>query len=160
MPHGNEGDGAAFLAVFDTNVLIDVMRDALGAPARLLDAVREGMVIPIATDAVRKEYALIIQRMRPAGEDLEHIKQFVQALKVVAPQDTDVVIDDKEDYKFIQAALGGNADYIITSDRHLLDVGEVGATRIVSPTEAMATIEGEGTISGAWQSWVKGLGIG
>jgi len=35
-----------------------------------------------------------------------------------------VVIDDPEDYKFIRAAVGGEADAIVSNDRHLLDIGK------------------------------------
>jgi len=44
-----------------------------------------------------------------------------------------VVKDDPTDDKFIETAMNSNADYIITQDKHLLDIQEFEKIKIVTP---------------------------
>jgi len=48
----------------------------------------------------------------------------------------DVVKDDPDDNKFIEAAVAGKADIIISQDKHLLKVGEYKGIKIIGPEEA------------------------
>lgn len=43
--------------------------------------------------------------------------------------------DDPEDNKFLDAAVAGKADYIISGDKHLLNLRKFKGIRIVSPAE-------------------------
>ncbi|MDB5813179.1 MAG: hypothetical protein JWN23_296 [Rhodocyclales bacterium] len=43
---------------------------------------------------------------------------------------------DADDDKFIHTGLAGEADIIVSGDRDLLDLGQVGELRIMTPTEA------------------------
>ena len=46
-----------------------------------------------------------------------------------------IVKDDPEDNKFIEAAVAGNAQYIISQDKHLLKLKEFRGIRIIRPDE-------------------------
>lgn len=46
-----------------------------------------------------------------------------------------VVKNDPDDDKFIEAAFEGNAHYIISKDKHLLSLKEYGTIKIISPEE-------------------------
>ena len=60
---------------------------------------------------------------------------------LVEPQERiEIVKDDKDDNKFIEAAVEGKADYIITQDNHLLNIKEVRGIRIISPEEFLKVI--------------------
>ena len=60
---------------------------------------------------------------------------------LVEPQEKiEIVKDDKDDNKFIEAAVEGKADYIITQDNHLLNIKEVRGIRIISPEEFLKVI--------------------
>jgi len=43
-------------------------------------------------------------------------------------------VEDREDARFLACALAADADYLITSDNHLLRVGNFGRTSIVKPS--------------------------
>ena len=43
--------------------------------------------------------------------------------------------DDPDDNKFIEAALEGKAEYIVTQDNHLLKIKEFKGIKIISPEE-------------------------
>lgn len=59
----------------------------------------------------------------------------MNASKVKPIQKVFMVKEDSEDNKFLECALEGKADYLITSDRHLLELGEFAQTKICKPTQ-------------------------
>ena len=46
-----------------------------------------------------------------------------------------VVKKDPSDNKFIECAIAANADYLVSGDEHLLEIGRYQDTRIVSVRE-------------------------
>lgn len=146
--------------VVDTNVLIDGFQDDYSAEAKLIDAVRSGELIALATTKVIKEYRLILGRLIADKQYRLRVEEFLSSLEEVEPEYVDVVIDDDEDLKLLEAAAGGEADLLITSDRHLLDVGESDNVRIVNPEEAWRRVEDELGGEKEWQGIVEGWGIG
>lgn len=159
MPLHDESGDDVLRVVLDTNVLIDSTNDPLNAASQLLDAVLEGTVIALGTPATKREYHNIANRFMLAEEDKERIQEYLARVQSVDAVHVDTTIDDAEDYKFLQAAVGGRADILVTSDRHLLDIGEIEDMRIVRPNEAVAMLDDTTESGGEWQSWVQGLGI-
>jgi putative PIN family toxin of toxin-antitoxin system len=145
--------------VLDTNVLIDGFQDEYSAEARLIDAVREGAVTAIASPKTIKEYQLILRRLIADQEYRSKIHEFLSMVEEAEPEYVDVVLDDEEDLKFLEAAVGGEADVVITSDRHLLDVGEADGVRIITPEEAARRLDDELGGTGEWQGILEGWGI-
>lgn len=145
--------------VFDTNVLIDAFADDFSAQARLIEAVREGRMEAVYTSAVAREYRRILHRLIADPLDRERVDVFMKAARVVKPERVDVQIDDPEDYKIAQAAVGGEADVIVTNDRHLLDVGRIGDIRVMTPQECWVAYQEEAG-DDEWSEWRRGLGIG
>lgn len=146
--------------IFDTNVLIDGFSDDFSAQAQLLEMVAAGKLTALITPRIEREYRLILNRLISDPTYHQRIEQFLQPAERVAEQPAEVTIDDLEDYKFLQAAVGGQADLIITMDQHLLSAGEVGETRIVAPQEALTMLKEESGNGDAWRNFVKGIGIG
>ncbi len=62
---------------------------------------------------------------------------------VVPKRKVNVVKGDPDDNKFIEAALEGEADYIVTQDRHLLDIKEFEGIKIVTPKEFLQILESD-----------------
>lgn len=58
--------------------------------------------------------------------------------ELVEPEEKlDIVKDDSDDNKFIEAAITGKADFIISQDKHLLNLKEFRGIKIVKPEEIM-----------------------
>lgn len=56
--------------------------------------------------------------------------------ELVEPEErVDVIKDDPDDNKFIEAAIEGNADYIVSQDKHLLNIKEYQGIKIILPEE-------------------------
>lgn len=146
--------------VLDTNVLIDGFSDDFSAQAKLIDAVRDGEITALGTPGTQREHRKILNRLISDPAYRSRIEDFLENLENVEPARVDVVLDDEEDRKFVDAAVGGEADMLVTSDRHLLDVGEIEGVRIVTPQECWSMFEDEQGGSGQWGEFVRGMGIG
>jgi len=46
-----------------------------------------------------------------------------------------VINEDAEDNKILECALAAGADYIVTGDNHLIQLGKFRKTRILAPRE-------------------------
>jgi len=53
-----------------------------------------------------------------------------------------IIKDDPDDNKFLEAGISGNADLIISQDKHLLKLKEYQKIKIISPEEALLLIKG------------------
>jgi predicted nucleic acid-binding protein len=59
----------------------------------------------------------------------------IQAEIVLAPTLPQVIHDDPSDDKFLEAAVAGNASYIISGDKHLLKLSEFQGIQILKPKD-------------------------
>jgi len=60
---------------------------------------------------------------------------------VMIENDLNIIVEDLSDNKFIETALVGKADYIITQDNHLLKLKEFEGIRILTPKEFLNIIK-------------------
>ena len=70
----------------------------------------------------------------------EMIKEWVDLIVrnsiIVEPKEKiNIVKDDPKDNIFIETAVVGNADYIISQDNHLLKLKDFGGIKIITPEE-------------------------
>ena len=60
---------------------------------------------------------------------------------VVPNKKIEIIKDDPDDNKFIEAALEGKAEYIVTQDKHLLKIKEFKGIKIITPEEFIKLFE-------------------
>ena len=142
--------------VLDTNVLIDALTDEFNVQSQLIETVVNGEITAVYTAAVKREYERIRDRLTRVEAGRQRVNEFLAACVNGPTGQVPVRLDDKEDRKFIAAATGSAADAIVTNDRHLLQVGEIGPIKIMTPAECWHRFEDEqrGT-SGVWHEWMK-----
>ena len=67
---------------------------------------------------------------------------------IVEPAEAlNVVEEDESDNRYLECAIEGRAQYVVTGDKHLLDIGEYSGIIILSPA-AFVTAVIEGTLDG------------
>ena len=124
--------------VLDTNVFISGIFFT-GPPYQILKAWRDGKVQLLVSPSILDEYQrigveLVLQfrdgDLRPFWDLLT-----IQAEIVLAPTLPQVIHDDTSDDKFLEAAVAGNASYIISGDKHLLKLSEFQGIRILKPKD-------------------------
>ncbi len=145
--------------VFDTNVLIDGFQDDFSAQARLVETVRDGELQAAVTPAVVREYKKILHRLIQDARYQDEIEDFLFMATEVQPVKVDITVDDKEDMKFIEAAVGGQVDALVTNDKHLLDIGEIDTIKIVTPQEAWQWYDNETGGRSEWENFITGIGL-
>lgn len=145
--------------VIDTNVLIDATADLSGFAHQVIALVSGGNVKAVASRRIEDEYQALIARAanKQARVALEDFFDCVERVRV--HERVDVRAEDHDDQKFLDCAGATQADFIITNDHHLLDLGISGKTKIVRPKEFISLFQSaqdpEG--KGEWASWVKQL---
>ena len=90
--------------------------------------------VPITDEILRKLIAYGVDHELMTSDDLfDLMKFFVRALPdtvlVRLTKGYGLVIEDKEDNKFVDAAIEGNADYLISNDPHILRLKGKGIRR-------------------------------
>ncbi|MDI6884504.1 MAG: putative toxin-antitoxin system toxin component, PIN family [Hadesarchaea archaeon] len=121
--------------VLDTNLFIAAYFNRRSSSAKIIDLCLRRKHELIFSRRLRREAEAILRNVRASGEFMERIRKlFANAIKVKPTQKVFVVREDPEDNKLLECALEGEADYLVTSDRHLLKLGEFGQTKICKPS--------------------------
>jgi len=137
--------------VLDANVVVSGWLQALGPSARILDEAGAGRLRVVLSPAIIAEYRRSLRYTkirRRLHVPVEVVEAWIDALVLladVAPGDrrVAVVAADPDDDKYLAAALEGQASFVVTGDRDLLDVGSHEGVRIVSPRAFLEILERE-----------------
>ena len=119
----------------DTNVLISAFITE-GNEYAVLDLAREGKIKLIISEAILEEFNEVIQREK-FGFSQEQIVDFNTQLsaisEIVEPREKiSAVKSDPDDDKILEAAVEGKVDYLISGDKHLLDLEKFRGINVVN----------------------------
>ena len=125
-------------AVLDTNVLISSVIST-GVPHEIVVkgfSSEYQIVVSVATltefrDTLLKYPEKFHMDEEDIQEEVETIRYFAEF--VDPDEEITAVDDDPDDDKFLEAAVAGNVDYIVSGDRHLLDLDSFQGIEIVEP---------------------------
>ncbi|WP_435120132.1 putative toxin-antitoxin system toxin component, PIN family [Halolamina sp. C58] len=125
-------------AVLDTNVLISSVIST-GVPHEIVVkgfSSEYQIVVSVATltefrDTLLKYPEKFQMDEEDVQEEVETIRYFAEF--VDPDEEITAVDDDPDDDKFLEAAVAGNVDYIVSGDRHLLDLDSFQGIEIVEP---------------------------
>jgi putative PIN family toxin of toxin-antitoxin system len=119
--------------VVDTNILVASAYQPASASGRIVDALEQGELLLLISPGILREYERIIPRaVRVAGQ-VGRLRTIIAAGLEVRPSENPPVTEDREDDKFVAAALAGSAEYIISNDPHLLEVDGYCGLRVIRP---------------------------
>lgn len=138
--------------VLDTNIIVSRFLSVHGNPALILALWEKGVFELIVTEAILAEYARVLaypavqSRHRLTTDEIgQAIANFRSFAVLVEPTETlDVVTDDPSDNRFLEAAVAGGCEYIVSGDPHLLTIGEYRGIAILNPAAFVALLEQQG----------------
>ncbi len=134
--------------VLDTNIIVSATILKRGHSAQILDLWREGEIEVAISPSILKEIEEVLKRPRIVKQQWlkkEEVEALVERLRqscVLTPGRLAlrVVEEDPADDKFIVCALEAEADYIVSGDIHLRNLGEYRGIKIVPPREFLEAI--------------------
>lgn len=140
-------------AVLDVNVLVSSTVGPLGHSRQLLTAwqdqrftllTSEGMIVELEE---KLRLPRISQRYKLTEEDIRFVVGLLrtQAQLVMVPaEEQRVVTSDPEDDYVLATARLGQAQYLVTGDRNLLNMGEYEEVTIITPREFLEIFQSVG----------------
>ena len=129
--------------VIDTNIMVGAMMKPTGASRKILDMWVDGRLVLLVTSQIRREYLSILSQPWVKSDWVAEFNGRIdESAEIVVPNErVSVIKEDPSDNMFLECAAAGKADYIITSDRHLLELKRFGETQIVTPTKFLRHVE-------------------
>ena len=128
--------------LLDTNVFVAAYWAKSSASARLVRACAEGVAQAHYTQEVKREIDRVLRTIKVPDSYLKSLAAFWDRATEVRGVPVDSVkTEDPDDQKFLEAAAGGGTDLLVTNDDHLLRVGYIGRTEILTPGSALKLVE-------------------
>ena len=129
--------------VLDTNVLISSTLWNDSVSQKLLFKLIHQDILICSSVEILKEYQNVLNRdFGYSNEEIMNIiNRMILFIRIVTPKERiQLVKDDAEDNKIIECAIESSSSYIITYDKHLLNIKEYEGIKIIKPEEAMLLI--------------------
>jgi len=129
--------------VLDTNIVVS---SALGgALVLILEKWNEGKFTVIVTSDILSEYFEVLNRpkFRLKQETIDKITRYLyQFSEFVVPEERIRFVEaDPDDDKFLEAAVAGQVDFIVSGDNHLRELKEFRSIPIISGREFINWLE-------------------
>jgi putative PIN family toxin of toxin-antitoxin system len=130
--------------VFDTNVIISALMFPQSIPRQAFDAAKTRGTLLASTPIIielnevlsRKKF----ERYFSEEERIQFIAKFFNDAEIVEIKENIQVCRDRKDDKFLEIAVNGSANCIITGDRDLLVLHPFRNINIVLPNEFLLTL--------------------
>jgi len=135
--------------VLDANVLISALISQHGASARILEAWENARFDLVVSAPILEELARVLHYPRIQEKynlPDEYIQGFLglivsQAMVVSPCDEINIIAVDPTDNRYLECAVEGMAAYIITGDRHLLDIGDYRGIIILPPAGFLTLLD-------------------
>ena len=132
--------------VLDTNVLVSALLFK-GELSKLLLPLKQGVFILLFSEETLKEFIKVLHYPKFAltKEEIDYLLQseILPYSKIVETnfKFNKDICRDKDDQKFLELAISGRADYIVSGDKDLLDLNKIDKGAILSPKEFLMFLE-------------------
>jgi len=120
------GSEKVIRVVLDTNIVISALLFG-GQLERLTDLWKEGKILPLCSKEIIDEYLKVLSypKFQLTEEEISYLltREILPWFEVVEVRKGKPYVEaDPEDDKFIWCALEGKADFIVSGDKHLLEL--------------------------------------
>jgi len=135
-------------AVVDTNVIVSALIRPAGAAGILMRCLREGAFTAVFSPELIDEIAAVLchpkirTKYRTSPKDFEDIAAlFALRGDLVTGEERIRLCRDPDDDFLLEAAVSGNADYLVTGDEDLLSLKKLRQIKILKPAPFLAILE-------------------
>lgn len=134
--------------VLDTNTLVSGLGWPDSPPGKIWKLVDEQLISLVTSPLLLDELERVLsyEKLRAVFGDEDQRARLVQLVRAIAiivqPEVTfDVVERDPDDNRVLEAAVAGDARYVVTGDEDLLELGVFEEVVIISPAKFASEIE-------------------
>ena len=131
--------------ILDTNVFVSGIFWEGNFCSQIIDKWKNKKFELVSTMDILEEFVETLKNFKIQMPDkmIEEWKNLIIENSVIIKQKIklNAIKDDPNDNKFLEAGISGNADLIISQDKHLLKLKEYQGIKIVSPEEALLLIK-------------------
>ena len=136
--------------VLDANIYVSSMLTTQGNPKHIVSAWHQGAFDVLLSKAMLDEIGRVLRYPRIVKRHMQDetaIQRFLKLLEneaiIVEPTLVlDVVKEDESDNRYLECAVEGKAQYVVSGDNHLLEVGEYRGILILPPAAFIAALAG------------------
>lgn len=135
-----EGEVAVLRAVLDANVYVSAYVRPEGPPGQILERFLRNQAFQLVlSEGIAEEvlqalaYPKVQKSARTKLEPDLWFEDIVMLAELVVDRPIESVSEDRDDDKYIAAAIEGRASFVVSGDPDLLDVTEHAGVRMVSP---------------------------
>ncbi len=134
--------------VVDTNVFVAALAKPRGSAAKIVRAWRDGRLEIVASEATLREAELVLGaawlgRVTSRGQVTGLLQELRERSVLVVPgKVTGLRLKDEGDRRLAEAAVGGDAQYLVTADREVLLSRGYAGTEFVTPGEFLRVWHG------------------
>ncbi|MDI3500981.1 MAG: uncharacterized protein PWP22_752 [Thermoanaerobacter sp.] len=130
-------------AVIDTNVFVSIL---FGSPVmkELLESCATYKFTWVISEEIYSEYKRVIEykKFNFSEEIKQKLLYFIEELAEFVHVSNNVTVSrDKDDNKFINCAIDGNCNFVVSGDKDLLEIKEYGGIYIVTVKEFLEIIK-------------------
>jgi uncharacterized protein len=135
-------------AVLDANVFVSAVLNPAGTPARLYTLWHEGRFAVLISAAILEEVARVLRYPKIAerhGWSEWQLRAFIEdivylAISTPGALTLTVIEDDPADNRYLECAVEGQAEVLVTGDRLLLNLGAYQGVNILTPRAFLETL--------------------
>ena len=124
--------------VLDTNIIISALHKNSSNSALIISLFFQKQIECCLTNEIFLEYKNVLNRPKFNYFNKQDVKLFLETIKKQSKWITKK--EDSSDNKFLECAVAGNADCIITGDNHLLKLKKYRNITILNPLEFLQHI--------------------
>ncbi len=130
--------------VLDTNIIISVFGWS-GKSRKIFELVLDNQIELITSPQLILELKRVSEypKFSFSNQLKKRITNLILEISTIVTTETqsDIIKDDSSDNRFLEAALYGDTDFIITGDKHLLNLKEYKGIRILTAAEFLESLK-------------------
>ena len=136
--------------VVDTNVLVSAAFWD-GDSNKIIEKAEKKEIELVTSREILEEFSNVLsykdiqEKIRDKHLEMKRTVEKIASIStIIKPQKNfNAVKDDPDDNKFLDCAIAGKADFIITNDNHLLKLKEFEGIKVVAPGEFLKLKKGD-----------------
>ncbi|HEY0759056.1 MAG TPA: putative toxin-antitoxin system toxin component, PIN family [Acidisarcina sp.] len=130
----------------DSNVILSALNFP-GNPRRILKMAEAGIIRLAVSDAILNEVERVLRRPKfgwPEHEIARALQQTARLAHHFEPKEQIYVVkDDPTDNRILECATASASEYLVTGDKHLLNLGQYFGVKIITPAEFLEIQTGQ-----------------